>query len=76
MDGLTSRTFWQKTSSYKCQFCDKIYASSLMMVGQNIKKKYLMYQIPVKMFKHHIIPNSVPKFAETKDSFFKRVQKN
>ena len=47
-----------------------------MMVGQNIKKKYLMYQIPVKMFKHHIIPNSIPKFAETKDSFFKRVQKN
>ena len=32
-----------------------------------------MYQIPVKMYQ---IPNSIPKFAEPKDSFFKRVQKN
>ena len=29
-----------------------------MMAGQNIKKKYLMCQIPIKMLKQHAIPNS------------------
>ena len=29
-----------------------------MMAGQNIKKKYLMCQIPIKMVKQHAIPNS------------------
>ena len=29
-----------------------------MMAGQNIKKKYLMCQIPNKMLKEHAIPNS------------------
>ena len=29
-----------------------------MMAGQNAKKKYLMCQNPIKMFKQHAIPNS------------------
>ena len=29
-----------------------------MMAGQNIKKKYLMCQIPVEMLEQHAIPNS------------------
>ena len=29
-----------------------------MMAGQNVKKKYLMYQIPIKMLKQHATPNS------------------
>ena len=29
-----------------------------MMAGQNIKKKYLMCQIPIKMLKQHATPNS------------------
>ena len=29
-----------------------------MMVGKNVKKKYLMCQIPIKMVKQRAIPNS------------------
>ena len=29
-----------------------------VMAGQNIKTKYLMCQIPIKMLKQHTIPNS------------------
>ena len=64
MDFLTSRIILEKVCSYKCQFCTKVYASSRlvsqvhMMAGQNIKKKYLMCQIPNKMLKEHAIPNS------------------
>ena len=29
-----------------------------MMAGQNVKKKYLICQIPIKMLKQHEIPNS------------------
>ena len=29
-----------------------------MMVGQNVKKKYLMCQIPIKMLKQEATPNS------------------
>ena len=29
-----------------------------MMAGQNIKKKYLVCQIPIKMLKQHATPNS------------------
>ena len=29
-----------------------------MMVGQNVKKKYLMCKIPIKMLKQHGNPNS------------------
>ena len=42
----------------------RIFQSSMlvsqvhMMAGQNVKKKYLMCQIPVKMLKQEAIPNS------------------
>ena len=29
-----------------------------MMAGENVKKKYLMCQIPIKMLKQHATPNS------------------
>ena len=29
-----------------------------MMAGQNVKKKYLICQIPIKMLKQHATPNS------------------
>ena len=29
-----------------------------MMAGKNVKKKYLMCQIPIKMLRHHATPNS------------------
>ena len=32
--------------------------SSLYDVGQNIRKKYLMCQIPIKMLKQHTVPNT------------------
>ena len=52
MDCLTSRRLLQKICCYKCQFCTKVWA------GQNVKKKYLMCQIPIKMLKQHATPNS------------------
>ena len=64
MDCLTSWMLSQKASSYKCQFCTKECASSRLisqvyvMAGQNIKKKTLMGQISIKMFKQYAIPNS------------------
>ena len=64
MDCLTSRMLLQKICSYKCQFYTKVCASSRlvsqvhMIAGQNIKKKYLMCQIPIKMLKQHAIPSS------------------
>ena len=65
IDCLTSRILLQKVCSYKCQFCTKVCASSRLvsqvhiMAGQNIKKNYLMCEIPIKMLKQHAIPNSV-----------------
>ena len=64
MDCLTSRILLQKVCSYKCQFCTKVCAPSrlvsqvYMIAEQNIKKKYLMCQIPIKILKQHAIPNS------------------
>ena len=64
MDCLTLRKLLKCQFFYKCQFCTKVCASSRlvsqahMMAGQNIKKKYLMCQIPVKLLKQHRIPNS------------------
>ena len=62
---LTPRILLQKVCSYKYQFCTKVCASSRlvsqevhMMAGQNIKKKYLMCQIPIKMLKQEATPNS------------------
>ena len=62
-DHLTSRILFLKASSYKCQFYPKVCASSRLisqvqvMTGQNINKKYLMCQIPIKMLKQ-LFPNS------------------
>ena len=36
----------------------RLVSQVYMMAGQNIKKKYLMCQIPIKMLKQHAIPNS------------------
>ena len=64
MNCLTSRIVLKKVCSSKCQFYTKICATSRlvcqvhMMAGQNIKKKYLMCQIPIKMLKQLAIPNS------------------
>ena len=64
MDCLTSRILFQKVCSYKCQFCTKLCVSSRqvsqvqMVAGQNIKKKYLMCQISIKMLKQYAISNS------------------
>ena len=44
--------------------CIKVRASSRLvsqvhvMAGKNVKKKYLMCQIPIKMLKQYAIPNS------------------
>ena len=57
IDCLTSRILLQKVCSYKYQSCTKVcqYPSLVsqvhMMGGQNIKKKYLICQIPIKMLK-------------------------
>ena len=45
-----------------------------MMVGQNVKEKYLMCLIPIKMLKQELTPNS--SLHNLKDLFIKRVQKN
>ena len=37
-----------------------------MMARQNIKKKYLMCQIPIKMVKQHAIRNSTLRFIHQK----------
>ena len=64
MDYLTLRILLQKACSCKFQFCTNVCASSIlvfqvhMMVGQNIKKKYQMCQIHIKILKQHAIPNS------------------
>ena len=64
MDCLTPRILLQKVCSYKYQFCTKVCASSRlfsqvhMITRQNVKKKYLMCPIPIKMVKQHAIPNS------------------
>ena len=64
MDCLTPRILLHKVCSYKYQFCNKLCASSRlisqihMMARQDIKKKYLMCQIPIKMVKLHATPNS------------------
>ena len=56
--------FCRKFAATKCQFCIKLCASSglvsqvYMMAGENIKKKYLMCRISIKMLKQHAIPDS------------------
>ena len=48
--------------------------SQVHMAGQNVKKKYLMCQIPIKMLKQEATPNS--SLHNFKYLFIKRVQKN
>ena len=36
----------------------RLVSQVYMMAGQNVKKKYLMCQIPIKMLKQHATPNS------------------
>ena len=64
MGCLTSRILLQIACSYKCQFWTKVYA---FLQGWSLKfkewlakyKGYLMYQIPMKILKHHEIPNLI-----------------
>ena len=66
MDCPTSRRLLLKICSYKCQFSTPKYerfprlvSQVHMMAGQNkCKEKYLMCQVPIKMFKQHATPNS------------------
>ena len=69
IDSLTSRIPLQKVCCYKMSVCTKVCMKlnlegwSLtsqvnMIAGQNIEKKYLMCQMPIKMLKQHAIPNS------------------
>ena len=66
MDCLKSRRLLQKIYGCKCQFCTKVSNEHLQrlvsqvhkMAGQNIKEKYLMCQIPIKMLKQYATPNS------------------
>ena len=67
MDCLTLRRLLQKVCSYKCQFCTTYEHFPVfnagnsqvhMMAGQNVQKKYLMCQIPIKILKQEATPNS------------------
>ena len=64
MDCLTPGVLFHNVCSYKHQFCTKACACSRlvsqvhMMTRQNIKKKYIICQIPNKMVKQHAIPDS------------------
>ena len=64
MDCPTPSILLQKVCSYKYQFCTKVCSSSSlvsqvhMMARQNINKKYLMCQIPIKMVKQQAFSNS------------------
>ena len=55
---------FQESFSYKYQFCTKVCVSSRLvsqvkvMFGQNINKKCLICQIPIKILKQHAIPNA------------------
>ena len=81
MDCQTLRKLLQKFCSYKCQFCTNVWASS-SHAGlsssydgwENVKKKYLMCQIPIKMLEQEAPPNS--SLYNLKIYFIKKVQKN
>ena len=45
----------QRTSNFQSSM---LVSQVHMMAGQNVKKKYLMCQIPVKMLKQEAIPSS------------------
>ena len=46
------------SSTPKYEYLLKLVSQVHMMAGQNVKKKYLMCQIPIKMLKQHATPNS------------------
>ena len=63
-NGLSNiKNTFAEVCSYKCQFFTKVCAflrlvsQVHMIAGQNVKKKYLMPQIPTKMLKQHAVPN-------------------
>ena len=64
MDCLTSRRLLQKfaatnvISAPKYEHLPKLVSQVHMMAGQNLKKKYLMCQIPIRMLKQEATPNS------------------
>ena len=64
MDFQTSRRLLQKICSYnvssapKYEHLPRMVPQVHMMAGQNVKKKYLMCQITIKMLKQHATPNS------------------
>ena len=53
-NGLSNVSLHQSMRIFKAGLSN----SYNVMAGQNIKKKYLMYQIPIKMLKQHTIPKS------------------
>ena len=46
------------SSAPKYEHLPRLVSQVHMMAGQNVKKKYLMYQIPIKMLKQHATSNS------------------
>ena len=46
------------SSASKYEYLPRLVSQVHMMAGQNVKKKYLMCQIPIKMLKQHATPNS------------------
>ena len=46
------------SSTPKYEHLPRVVSQVYMMAGQNVKKKYLMCQIPIKMLKQHATPNS------------------
>ena len=69
MDCLTSRRLFQNVCCYKCQlqilhqrmsiFRSSRHVSQFhVMAGKNVKKKYPMCQMPIKLLKQEATPNS------------------
>ena len=46
------------SSAPKYEHLPRLLSKVHMMAGQNVKKKYLMCQIPIKMLKQYATPNS------------------
>ena len=64
MDLLTSKRLCRKSaatnvsSASKYEHLPRLVSQVHRMAGQNVKKKYLMCKIPIKMLKQHATPNS------------------
>ena len=69
LDDLTSRRLCRRFAATNISsaptYVMSIFQSSRlvsqvhMMAGQNVKRKYVMCHIPIKMLKKHVIPNSI-----------------